>query len=155
ESLSPPVIESGWSFVVNRAQPDRVARHAPAIVISSRVIANCRLLDMWRRYTSPARGKHLEVAASIAPRPHRGRGRGATRRVGRVRVYRWRDPHPARYARHPLPRCGRGVVLDVERLAAAAAALFVGIAEDEAGLQLVLDIVHLAAEDEQGRLGVD
>jgi iron-sulfur cluster assembly protein len=43
----------------------------------------------------------------------------------------------------------------VERLAAAAAALLVRVAEDEARLQLVLDIVHLAAEDEQGRLGVD
>src|SRR5215813_1848335 len=83
------------------------------------------------------------------------------RRGDEWRAIALETPSPTRFACHlqpsglPFPRCGRGVVSHVERLAAAAAALFVGIAEDEAGLQLVLDIVHFAAEDEQGRLGID
>src|SRR5512146_552483 len=43
----------------------------------------------------------------------------------------------------------------VETLAAAAAALFVRVAEDETGLQLFFDVVHLGAEDEHDRLRVD
>src|SRR3954452_5953048 len=45
--------------------------------------------------------------------------------------------------------------LDMEGLAAAAATLLVRITEHEAGLQLLLHIIHLGAEDEQGRLGID
>src|SRR6185437_3381783 len=43
----------------------------------------------------------------------------------------------------------------VEGFAAAAAPLLVGIAEGEARLDLVLDIVHLGADDEHRRLGID
>src|SRR6185312_1690266 len=43
----------------------------------------------------------------------------------------------------------------VEGFAAAAAALLVRIAEGEARLELVLDIVHLGADDEHRGLGVD
>src|SRR3954465_1057193 len=45
--------------------------------------------------------------------------------------------------------------LYVERLAATAAAFFVRIAEDKAGLQLLLDIIHLGAEDEHDGLRID
>src|ERR1700743_2014552 len=45
--------------------------------------------------------------------------------------------------------------LDVERLAASAAALLVRIAEHEAGLQLVFDEIHFRAEHEHRRLGID
>src|SRR5690606_16153690 len=44
---------------------------------------------------------------------------------------------------------------DVEGFPAAAPALLVGIAEAEAGLKLVLDPVHLRAEDEHRRFGID
>src|SRR4051794_22333314 len=44
---------------------------------------------------------------------------------------------------------------DVEGFAAAAAALLVRIAESEARLDLVFDIIHLGADDEHGRLRVD
>src|SRR5580693_183098 len=47
------------------------------------------------------------------------------------------------------------MTLDVKRLAAAAAALLVGIAEDKAVFELFLDVIHLGAEDEHDRLGVD
>src|SRR5665213_330028 len=50
---------------------------------------------------------------------------------------------------------GRDGRSDVEGFAAAAAAFFVGIAEGEAGLELVLDVVHLGADDEHRRLGID
>src|SRR5271165_2774689 len=43
----------------------------------------------------------------------------------------------------------------VETLPAAAAALLVRVVEDEAGLERVFDVVHLAAEQEHGRGGVD
>src|SRR5215471_5047327 len=49
----------------------------------------------------------------------------------------------------------RVLSLDVERLAAAAAALLVGIAERKAALQLFLDIIHLGAEDEHDRFRID
>src|SRR6185437_14632852 len=44
---------------------------------------------------------------------------------------------------------------DVEGLTAAAAPLLVGIAEGEARLQLVFDIVHFGADDEHRRLRID
>src|SRR6266851_852467 len=44
---------------------------------------------------------------------------------------------------------------NVERLAAAAAALFVRVAEDKARLELLLDVIHLGAEDEHDGLGVN
>src|SRR6185436_5844631 len=43
----------------------------------------------------------------------------------------------------------------VEGFATAAAALLVRILEHEAGLQLLLDVIHLGAEDEHRGLGVD
>ena len=45
--------------------------------------------------------------------------------------------------------------LDVKGFAAAAAALFIGIAEDEARLQLLLDVIHFGANDEEGGLWID
>src|SRR3546814_12806694 len=45
--------------------------------------------------------------------------------------------------------------LDVKRLAAAAAALLVGIGEHEAAVELVVDVVHLAAEQEHDGGGID
>src|SRR5437764_13731694 len=45
--------------------------------------------------------------------------------------------------------------LNVERLAAAAAALLVRVAEDEPGLELFFDVIHLGAEDEHDGFGVD
>src|SRR5437867_6946668 len=89
---------------------------------------------------------------------------------------RWNTPHPPRFARLPSPRFreARGISflrerpgtakpdpgeggmetheLHVEGLAAAAAALFVGIAEDKPGLQLALFVIDYGAEDEQRRL---
>ena len=44
-----------------------------------------------------------------------------------------------RASEKPRPRS------NMEAFAAAAAALLIGIGEDEAGLKLVLDVVHLAA----------
>src|SRR6266853_1623226 len=44
---------------------------------------------------------------------------------------------------------------NVERLAAAAAALLVRVAEDKARLELLLDVIHLGAEDEHDGFGVD
>src|SRR3954464_12354378 len=46
-------------------------------------------------------------------------------------------------------------LLYVKAFAAAAAAFFVRIAEDKAGLQLLLDIIHLGAEDEHDGLRID
>src|SRR5205814_8333966 len=46
-------------------------------------------------------------------------------------------------------------MLNVERLAAAAAAFFVRIAEDEAGLQLLFDVIHLGADNEHDGFRVD
>src|ERR1700721_1439084 len=56
-----------------------------------------------------------------------------------------------------LPRRLRrlAMTLDVKRLAAAAAALLVRIAEDKAGFELFLHVIHLGAEDEHDRLGID
>src|SRR6516165_7024156 len=45
--------------------------------------------------------------------------------------------------------------LDVKGLAAAAATLLVWIAEGEAALQLLFDIIHLGPEDEHDRLRID
>src|SRR5207237_10228768 len=44
---------------------------------------------------------------------------------------------------------------DMERFAASAAALLVRIPEDEARLDLLLDVVHLGTQDEQRGLGID
>src|SRR6267154_1532800 len=44
---------------------------------------------------------------------------------------------------------------DVEGFTAAAATLFIRVAEGETRLQLVLDEIHLGAEDEHRRLGID
>ena len=49
----------------------------------------------------------------------------------------------------------RAPSLDVERLATAAAAFLVGIAERKAALQLFLDIIHLGAEDKHPRFRID
>src|SRR6516164_1531941 len=49
----------------------------------------------------------------------------------------------------------RAPSLDVERLATAAAAFLVGIAERKAALQLFLDIIHLGAEDKHHRFRID
>src|SRR5438132_846818 len=46
-------------------------------------------------------------------------------------------------------------VSDMEGFAAAAAALLVRIAEDEARLELLLHIIHLGAQDEERGLGID
>src|SRR3954454_6395724 len=46
-------------------------------------------------------------------------------------------------------------LLYVEAFAAAAAAFFVRIAEDKAGLQLFLDVIHLGAEDEHHGFRID
>ena len=54
-----------------------------------------------------------------------------------------------RASEKPRPRS------NMEAFAAAAAALLIGIGEDEAGLELVLDIVHLAADQEHDRGRVD
>src|SRR5207249_3364812 len=45
--------------------------------------------------------------------------------------------------------------LDVEGLAAAAAALLVRIAESEAALQLLFEVIHLGPEDEHDRFWID
>src|SRR5262249_36805490 len=45
-------------------------------------------------------------------------------------------------------------ILDMEGLAASAATLFVGIAEDEARLQLLLPHLKFGAEDEERRLRI-
>src|SRR5258706_646705 len=45
--------------------------------------------------------------------------------------------------------------LNVERLAAAATALLVRVAEHEPRLQLLLDVVHFGADDEHNGLRVD
>ena len=50
--------------------------------------------------------------------------------------------------------CRHHVRLDMEGFAAAAAALLIGIAKSKAGLKLVLDVIHLRADDKHGRLGV-
>jgi hypothetical protein len=44
---------------------------------------------------------------------------------------------------------------DVEGFAAAAATLFIRVAEGEARLQLILDEIHFGAENEHRRLGID
>src|SRR5262249_22775806 len=45
--------------------------------------------------------------AAICPSPAPREREGPTPQVWEGEG-RWRDPHPARFARHPLPRCGRG-----------------------------------------------
>src|SRR5262249_25978052 len=67
-----------------------------------------------RGYTEATRRRQ---AAATTPRPHCGRGRGPPRKgwegEGLRRIFARKHPHPARFARHPLLRCGRGALATV------------------------------------------
>ena len=73
-----------------------------------------------------------------APRDDRRNFRAGEGRTG------WFMPPPQ--TARSCSRGGGGYASDVEAFAAAAAAFFVGIVEHEAGVKLVLDVVHLRAE---------
>src|SRR5689334_21506590 len=89
--------------------PARPSTSSPANSPTPRPTSSCAPAASARTPAARGRDPGSDDPLERAPRPHRGRGRGPTRRVGRVRGTTTRctrhrpDPHPARLRSPPSP----------------------------------------------------